>query len=429
MGIRGANFMTPSRPLRFGMLTTFYPPWSFGGDGIQVQRLSAALAKRGHEVTVIHSREAYRTLSRDPPGPATTNSGVRVVSIDAGLGPASPLATHLTGRPLLVRGQLERALDERFDVLHFHNPSLLGGPEVLAMGEGVKLYTLHEQWLICPTHVLWKYRRRVCERPQCVRCSLTYRRPPQLWRRGGLLERSLEELDALIAPSDTTARLHERLAERVTIERLDHFLPDPLPEQRIPGSPDASPERPYFLFAGRLESIKGIEELVEFFRTPRGADLIVAGTGSLERSLLRRARDLPNVRLLGRLDQAPLAELYRDAVAVILPTRGHESFPLVMLEAFARGTPLVARRFSAQGELLESSGAGISYESDAELARGLDMLISDPELRRTLGARGRSAYERRWTPDVHMKGYFSLIGRLARQRGDADLAAAAEAAR
>src|SRR5919106_3229385 len=60
------------RPLRFCMLTTFYPPWSFGGDAIQVQRLSEALAERGHEVTVVHSLEAYRALSRDRPAVRTT---------------------------------------------------------------------------------------------------------------------------------------------------------------------------------------------------------------------------------------------------------------------------------------------------------------------------------------------------------------------
>jgi glycosyltransferase involved in cell wall biosynthesis len=429
VGIAGEDVMTATRPLRFCMLTTFYPPWTFGGDGIQVQRLSQTLAERGHEVTVLHSREAYRALSRDATGPATDNGGVRVVSIDAGLGVASPLATHLTGRPLLTRRQLERELGEPFDVLHFHNPSLLGGPELLAMGEGVKLYTMHEQWLVCPTHVLWKYRRRVCEKPDCIRCSVSYRRPPQLWRRGGLLERSVGRLDALIAPSDTSAELHERFAELVAIERLDHFLPDPEPDAPHPDPPAGAPGRPYFLFAGRLESIKGIAGLVDFFRTPRGADLVVAGAGSLDRSLRRKANESGSVRFLGQLGADRLAELYRGAAALILPTPGHEAFPLVMLEAFARRTPVVTRRFSAQGELLESTGAGITYTSDAELAGAIDALARDPELRRTLGDRGRDAYERRWTPDVHMAGYFSLIARLARERGDADLAAAAEAAR
>jgi glycosyltransferase involved in cell wall biosynthesis len=134
------------------------------------------------------------------------------------------------------------------------------------------------------------------------------------------------------------------------------------------------------------------------------------------------------VRFLGRLEQDRLAELYCRASAVILPTPGHETFPLVILEAVARGTPVLARDFSAQGELLERTGAGITYGSDEELGEAIDSLLADPELGPALGERGRDAYERCWTTEAHMAGYFSLIARLARGRGDGELAAAAEAA-
>jgi hypothetical protein len=49
--------------LRFCSLTTFYPPFNFGGDGIDVQRTARALAARGHHVTVIHDVDAYQWLS------------------------------------------------------------------------------------------------------------------------------------------------------------------------------------------------------------------------------------------------------------------------------------------------------------------------------------------------------------------------------
>jgi len=54
------------RPLRFCMITTFYPPYNLGGDGIFVQRLSNALARRGHTVDVIHCIDAYRLARRSP---------------------------------------------------------------------------------------------------------------------------------------------------------------------------------------------------------------------------------------------------------------------------------------------------------------------------------------------------------------------------
>jgi glycosyltransferase involved in cell wall biosynthesis len=397
-------------PLRICMVATFYPPANFGGDGIQVQRLARALVERGHEVTVVHSREAFDALAsngaRALAEPA--DDGVRTLAVDAGVGALSPLLTHVTGRPLVSAGALERALDGDWDVLHFHNPSLIGGPGVLGMGKArVRLYTAHEQWLVCPTHVLWKYGREVCEKPACVRCSLSYRRPPQLWRHGKLLERSLRGLDALIVPSRTSARIHARFAELVRIEHIPHFVPEP-----GEGAPYRA-ERPYFLFAGRLESIKGVGVLLDAFRRRRHADVLVVGEGPLRGDLERAARDLPHVRFLGWCGPERLDSLYRGALAVLVPTLGHESFGLVPVEAFARGTPAIVRGFGALGELAEDSGAALTYLTDDELDAALDRIAGDPDLRDGLGSRGLQAYRERWSADAHLDRYLGLIEDLA----------------
>lgn len=414
-----------ARPLRFCMATTFYPPWSFGGDAIQVRRLAHALADRGHEVTVVHSREGYEAMAgRRPDEAEDDHPGVRVVGIDAGAGRLSPLATYLTGRPLLAGRRLAAALDEPFDVVHFHNPSLLGGPEGLMLGGGIKLYTAHEQWLVCPTHVLYKYQRRVCEKPDCVRCTLTYRRPPQLWRSTGLLERSLAHLDALICPSATSRRLHERFGEIVHLEQLAHFVPDPgvggegKADPGVCGEGEAAPgRRPYFLYAGRLEPIKGVDALLRAWSgRGRAQDLLIAGEGTLEPRLRAQAAGLPGVRFLGRLAPHDLDALYRGALAVLVPTAGHESFGLVAIEAFARGTPVVARDFGALGELLAGSGAGLPFRTDAELRAGLDRLAAEEPLRGELGRRGRAAFEAHYTEDAHVEGYFAIIREAAQRR-------------
>jgi len=49
--------------LRFCFLTTFYPPFNFGGDGIGIQRLAQGLVRAGHRVTVLHDVDAYNALS------------------------------------------------------------------------------------------------------------------------------------------------------------------------------------------------------------------------------------------------------------------------------------------------------------------------------------------------------------------------------
>jgi glycosyltransferase involved in cell wall biosynthesis len=414
--------------MRFCFLTSFYPPESFGGDGVQVSRLAEALARAGHSVTVVHSGEAYRALGGPNPPDAGSNA-VRRVRVDAGLGVLSPLAIHLSGRPLLTRRALEDVLGEPFDVLHFHNPSLIGGPAAFRFGSGLKLLTAHEMWLLCPTHTLWRHNREVCDSHQCIRCSLHYRRPPQPWRWSGLLDRSVAELDALIAPSDTSARLHARFADRTRIARLDHFVPEP-PVVSL-GEADASSNgagaAPYLMFAGRLEPLKGIRELVEEFRGRRER-LIVAGDGSLEPELRSRAAELPNVELVGWVEPGRLASLYAGAIAVVVPSLGHEAFGLAAVEAWAQRTPVVMRRFGALAELAERSDGALAYSSEEELSGALDLIAADEELRGRLASRGRAAYERLWTEEVHLRGYMELISDLARERGDDRLAESALAA-
>jgi glycosyltransferase involved in cell wall biosynthesis len=423
------------RPLRFCLFATFYPPWSFGGDGMQVQRLARVLADRGHRVTVVCSPAAHRLLAREArpsrdfaspalPRESPENGSVEVVPMSGG--PASLLGRYLTGRPVGAGPGLDQLLGRDFDVLHFHNPSLLGAPRLLTMGEGIKLYTVHEQWLLCPSHVLWRG-DHVCESPPCWSCEVRHGRPPQPWRRTLMLERSLRHLDALIAPSRTAADLHRRFAEQVRIEVLPHFAPEPTPIDRLaPAEPRLAPDRPYFLYAGRLESIKGVGGLIEAFRRRRSEDLVIAGEGRLARSLRRSAADLPNVHFVGWVDQEGLDGLYRDALAVVMPTLGHEVMGLVALEAFARGTPVVVNRFGALAELAAATGGAIAYGSPDELDSALERIASDASLRQALGRRGRAACSDRFSVESHLRDYLQLIARLARERGDEDLAAAAD---
>src|SRR5437764_11478278 len=167
------------RRVRFCMITTFYPPYNVGGDGAYIYRLTNELARRGHEVEVVHCADAYALL--DPAGPQgdfPNHPNVTVHTLRSGAGALSPLATQQTGLPAF-KGHALRRIVERgdFDVLHFHNMSLIG-PGALAYGgdRAIKLYTTHEHWLICPMHVLWKYGSRVCERPACFSCQLAGKR-------------------------------------------------------------------------------------------------------------------------------------------------------------------------------------------------------------------------------------------------------------
>jgi glycosyltransferase involved in cell wall biosynthesis len=391
------------------MVTTFYPPYHFGGDAMYVYRLTNALARRGHRVTVVHSVDAYRLFGKAPAsGRYPHEPGVTVRPIRSVVGPLAPLVTYLSGRPGWISSALDDVFATDFDVVHFHNISLVGGPGVLSYGGGTKLYTLNEHWLVCPMHVLWKNNREPCVEPACIRCTLTFHRPPQLWRYTSLLERQLDEIDLFLSPSRFTREAHHERGFTRPIQVLPYFLPEhdaaPASDGRV-----ERPDRPYFLFVGRLERLKGLAPLIECFRSYPHADLVVAGDGTLAQDLRRQARGLANVRFVGRVHPDDLRALYRDAVAVIVPSIGYEVFGIVTLEAFAQRTPVIVHDLGALPEPVLESGGGYVYRTDSELLEAMDVLRRDAAVRRDLGDRGHRAWLERWSEEPHLTQYLELL--------------------
>jgi len=416
----------PGKPLRFCFLTTFYPPFHFGGDAIGVRRLARALVRRGHEVTVVHDVDTWRVLSRKPdPAPETEPGGLTVHGLSSRLGALSALLTQQFGRPVVHGAAIARVLEQgRFDVIHYHNVSQIGGPALLAMGGGpqtVKLYFAHEHWLVCPTHVLWRHRREPCVERQCLRCQIAYRRPPQLWRKTGLLERNLHHVDCFLAASEFSRRKHAEFGFQRDMEVLPYFLPGEPGRATAPKRPH---ERPYFLFVGRLERMKGLDDVIPAFANFPDADLLVVGDGTHALELRRIASGVRNVRFLGRVSDETLAACYAHALAVLVPSAGYETFGLTVIEAFRESLPVVARAIGPLPEMVESSGGGFVFENPGELRAALARLAGDAELRGRLGRAGREAWRTRWSEDVVVPRYLDLVAREARKKGASGVQAA-----
>ncbi len=122
------------RPLSFCMITTFYPPYSFGGDAIYLHRLCNELARAGHQVDVIHCADSYRLFRPEPAGGNVPHlPGITVHKLESGYGLLSPLLSHQTGYPLLKAEEIRHIFQSRrFDVIHYHNISLFG-PAVMEL--------------------------------------------------------------------------------------------------------------------------------------------------------------------------------------------------------------------------------------------------------------------------------------------------------
>lgn len=406
----------PGHSLHFCMVTSFYPPHNFGGDGIFVQRLARALVRRGHRVTIIYCIDAYHVSGGAPvPDAASDEPGITVHALKSPAGALSPLITHQLAVPGLKSRQLQQIFDSNaFDVVHFHNISLVGGPGILDYGSGVKLYTAHEYWLVCPLSTLWKSTDEPCRSRTCTTCTIRSGRPPQWWRHSQLLERKLRNMDALLAPSKFSMQKHAEMGLQLDFEHFSNFLPLDTPAH-TPSPDESPPQRPFFLMVGRLEKSKGFARVISLFRHYPAADLLIVGTGQYEAALREQAGGADNIRFTGHLPYEQLVDLYRNARAVVVPSIWFEPFGLVVLEAFAQQTPVVVNRAGALPELVESSGGGYVYDNEQQLREALDRLLDAPALSAQLGARGLQALQKYWSEEVHLKKYLDLIDNI-RQR-------------
>jgi glycosyltransferase involved in cell wall biosynthesis len=400
------------------MISIYYPPYSFGGDGIYLGRLCRELTRQGHEVDVIHCADSFHLFKEQvEPGAEAVAEGVHVHRLESRWRGWAPTLAHQIGRPLLQGRAIAEILGSKpFDVIHYHNISLFG-PGVLELpvpGDAVRLYTAHDHWLVCPLSVLWKNGKQVCDRPTCLTCTLRSGRPPQLWRYGRLLERAIRRVDKFISPTKFCSDMHRERGFQPPMEVLNYFLPAPEEPSR---EESARPqERPYFLFIGRLEKYKGVQDLIEAFRGPGDYDLLIGGAGSYEEELRRAADGVERARFIGWVNQQDVGRLYAHAVATLTPSVTYETFGIVVIESYARGTPVIARALGPLPELIEEAQGGMLFESVAELRQAMEHLYGDRELRDRLGRQARQAFERRWTPQPHLDRYFEIIAAARRER-------------
>lgn len=413
------------RALKILMFTTFYPPYSFGGDAVGVQRMAQALVRRGHSVTVVHDKDAYQTMGGEVSGKTYSDDGVTEIALSSQWPMMTNLLTQQTGRPLVHGGAIRQLIDDGdFDIIWHNNTSLVGGPGLLDYGDALKIYEAHEHWLVCPMHVLWKENKALCEERACLKCTLSYKRPPQLWRYTGFLERKLDQIDLLIAKSEFSREKHKQFGLSKDMTVLPYFLPD-IDASLLPEP--AQHARPYFLFVGRLEKIKGLQDVFPAFDKYPDADLLILGDGEYSEELKALAKDNERIKFLGRKSLDELNAYYRGALGLIVPSVCYETFGIILIESFRLGTPVIARRLGPFPEIVEHADAGALFETEDDLIDAMKTIQQDESWRTRHGQLARQAFETTWREDQVLAAYGAVLAKAARKRGDENLAKALEA--
>ncbi len=204
--------------------------------------------------------------------------------------------------------------------------------------------------------------------------------------------RALARADVIVAVSQFTRR------------RLEHYFPQFAHKLKVvPGASMLRSAPPgqrgstgdYFLFVGTLEPRKNLPRLLRAYRRfteiePSCRPLKIAGgSGWGQQDIGRLVTDLGlagRVQLLGKVDDASLADLYRRAYALLMPSL-YEGFGLPVVEALSMGVPVIVSRESALSEVAGSAGILVAPDSELEICRALAAISADRRLYRQLSER------------------------------------------
>lgn len=201
------------------------------------------------------------------------------------------------------------------------------------------------------------------------------------------------------------------------------FLDGGWPAERIVVKPNfvhpdpgvGAQERNGMLFVGRLSAEKGLATVLAAWRVlgPQGIPLRIVGDGLMRRTVQEAASSNPGIDYLGPRSNEEILDLVGNAQAVIVPSEWYETFGRVVIEAYAKGTPVIASRIGALAEIVEHEGTGLIFApgSVQELVAAVQRVVRQPESWRSMGVRARSRYEESYTAD---RNYHYLLEAYAR---------------
>jgi glycogen synthase len=396
--------------MRIALVNRCFPPHTgYGGISVYNFNLSRALAKLGHQVTVIAARWSAEVPESEESG------GVRIIRI---------LAGHSSWvHRLPVIGKYARGLEQLFysfrialklselekksglDVIEFAEVEAEGFVYLLRKKRSPVIVRCHT-----PTFILKNYFSKK-EMPRDT--SLVVK-----------MEKScIHRADLLTAPSHDMGRI---IAEECGIvkERIK-VIPNLLDqEQFLYGSKERSKEVKV-LCVGRLERTKGVAMLEEaipvILKKAPGLKFIMIGDDSADENGMSWAKRLSEhfktegiqerVLILGGVDRETLINWYKRADMAVVPSLLYESFSYTCAQAMAAGIPVVASRIGGIPETLDEGRCGILIEPGQvpELTQAVLRLAEDQPLRNRMGSAGFERAKNNFDPELVAKKVLQMV--------------------
>lgn len=312
------------------------------------------------------------------------------------------------------------------DVAHVHTPFPLLSPAVFRKLHQLKIptvVTLHSHRMVC-VNALLQRNGQPCEdcvghkvpwpaiRHRCYHNSLVgscvMAGSLALHHAAGTFANCI---DRYIALSDFA---RQRLIRTGFPDSKIIVRPNFVPESPGPGSGESN----NVVFVGRLVAEKGILTVLKAWKLLENPpELVVIGDGPLRESL-ERASSGRNIRFTGWLQPSQVSDLMAKAALVVFPSEIYEAGPLVLLEAYSRGTPVLASdigNFSDQ--VIEDVTGKLFRTGDAKhLAAKVSSLFETPSLLTQLRPGAYEEYQQKYTPGVSYERLMSIYSDVISER-------------
>lgn len=293
-------------------------------------------------------------------------------------------------------------------IVHFHQWTKAFSPSVLAAPSRLGLpavASLHDYFLACPNGAYYHFPdARPCRlRPMSAACvAASCDRNGNLHKAVRVLRQYTTQMAMARAGSSLSLISVSSFAERV----IDGFLPKcharfvvRPPVESVPAPPVAVARNREFLFVGRLTEEKGVWKLACTARD-LGIPLVISGDGPLFKQLARLGG---TVRCTGWLDAAELRQLMNRARALVFPSTWYETGGLVVLEALARGIPVIVSHTTAAAEFIVDGVNGYLIDpGNSEMLAARMQSLADDGIAASIGD---EAHRRYWTSPMTVNAH------------------------
>jgi glycosyltransferase involved in cell wall biosynthesis len=313
---------------------------------------------------------------------------------------------------------------EKYQIIHGQNTFPLISPSVYfaAKDAGVPVVqTLRNYRLLCPNALFFR-EGKICE--DCLGKPVPY---------PGVVNqcyRNSTAASAGVATMLITHRLIQTWKQKVDLYialtqfARQKFIEGGFPPEKIIVKPNFVAFDPgvgegngnYALFVGRLSVEKGLDILLKAWeQIDQKLSLKIVGDGPWADRVVEAAKRYPSIEWLGRLPMSDVYDLMGQAKFLVFPSKWYETFGRVAVEAFAKGTPVIAADVGAIAEVVESGLTGLRYDpnSPEELAAQVEWLLAHPDQLAQMRLAARHEFESKYTAEKNYQQLIAIYDRLA----------------